>query len=147
LLVVLAATATLAIGMEESRQNSWGSGIVQLFSEVYEGVTGTIETWPSRRVTAQVRQSDPRVYVDGELSAPLKYGPLVGPWGEAAMIVRIPGEGRFYITPQRVADDWIEVGLIHDNVIEFQAGRKSVRIVCNKQIVDTDRPVFVHQRH
>ena len=148
LVLLLAVAATLAIGMEAARPHSWSSAIVQFLSEVYEGVTGTIETWPASRIVAKVRNSDPQVYVDGQPGATLKYHPLVGPWGEARMDVQVPGEGVFSITTHDLRDadhDWTEAGRIHDSVIEFQAGRKSVRIVCNKPIVDKARPLFVRK--
>ena len=97
---------------------------------------------------AQIRQSEPKVYVDGQLVAPLVYGP------GASMNVKVPEDGVYVITsypmPSHRADGgltgWAEAGRMHGNVIEFQAGCKQVRIECNKPIVDSDRPVFAMRR-
>jgi hypothetical protein len=96
----------------------------------------------------QIRESQPKVYVNGQLVAPLQYGPA------ARMDVHVLGEGVFSITSYPMGSHradggltgWVEAGRIHGNVIEFQAGGKQVRIECDKPIVDSDRPVFAMRR-
>jgi hypothetical protein len=91
-------------------------------------------------LTARIRASAPKVYVDGQMTSPLEYGPA------ATMKVQVPGEGVYrFILFHRAPAGWIEAGQIHDNVIEFQAGGKQIRIECDKPLVDSARPVFIRR--
>jgi hypothetical protein len=147
-LVIAVASAALAIGMEQSGANPWDSRLVRVLNRLYKGFMGGVEAWRATNIVAQIQQSEPKVYVNGQLVAPLQYGPA------ATMDVQVPGEGVYSITlyPMRShrADGgltgWVEAGHIHGNVIEFQAGSKQVRIECSKPIVDSDRPVFAMRR-
>jgi hypothetical protein len=88
----------------------------------------------------RVRQSDPKVYVDGQLASPPSYGPAT------KISVVVPGEGVYSIISVPGLAGWLEAGRIHGSVIEFKAGNKQVRIECNKPITDSDLPIFVmHQ--
>lgn len=140
-LVIAIASATLAIGMEQSGQNSWNFGLVRAFNRVYESVIEGFEAWRATAIVARIRQSEPKVYVDGQLAAPLEYGHA------ATMDVRVPGEGVYSIIayPARLTG-WVEAGRIHANTIEFQAGGKQVRIECTQPIVESDRPVLARRR-
>jgi len=147
-LVIAVASVTLAIGMGQSGENPWDFRIVRVLNQLYQNFLEGLEAWQATTIVAQIRQSEPRVYVDGQLVAPLKYGPA------ASMDVQVPGDGVYsimsYPMPSHRADGgltgWVEAGHIHSNVIEFQAGSKQVRIECNKPIVDSDRPVFAMRR-
>lgn len=99
-------------------------------------------------IVAKIKQSDPKVYVDGSLMAPLEYGPA------KTMNVLVPEEGLYSISLYRYTGlrtaggrptGWVEAGHIHGNEIEFRAGSKQVRIECNETIVDADRPVFARR--
>jgi len=147
-LVLAVASAVMAIGMEQSEANPWDFQLVRVLNRFYEGFMEAFEARRATNTVAQIRQSQPKVYVNGQLVAPLQYGPA------ATMDVQVPGEGLYSIIsyPMRShrADGeptgWVEAGHIHGNVIEFQAGSKKVRIECNKPIVDSDRPVFAMRR-
>jgi hypothetical protein len=131
----------LAIGMEQSDDNPSDYRLVRVVYLLLENIRGGLEVRQASSVRNQVRESEPKVYVDGQLAAPLAYGPA------ATMVVQVPGEGVYSITSFRgPLTGWIEAGHIHGNLIEFQAGGKQVRIECNKTIVDSDRPVFVRRR-
>jgi hypothetical protein len=147
-LVTAVVSITLAIGMAKSGENPWQFRIVRFVNQLYEGFfLEGFEAWRASSIVAQIRQSEPRVYVSRQLAAPLKYGPA------ATMDVQVPGDGDYAITsypmPSHRADGgltgWVEAGHIHGNVIEFQAGSKRVHIECNKPIVDFDRPVFARR--
>lgn len=110
-----------------------------------------LEGWQAGRaesIATRIAESQPKVFVDGRLIAPLEFGPA------ATMNVQIPGEGVYSVTAypvaRRTADGrptgWVEAGRMSGNVIEFGAGGKQVRIECNKPIVDSDRPVFAIHR-
>jgi hypothetical protein len=143
-LVIATASIMLAIGMGQNLKNPWDFPVVRVLNQLYENFLDGLEAWQSSGIVARVRQSEAKVYVEGQLVAPLKYGPA------ASMHVQVPGDGVYLITsypmPRHQADGrptgWVEAGHIHGNVIEFQAGSKQVRIECNKPIVDSDRPVF-----
>lgn len=148
MLVIAVASVTLAIGTGQSGENPWDFRIVRVLNQLYENFLEGLEAWQATSIVAQIRQSEPKVYVDGQLVAPLKYGHA------ASMDVQVPGDGVYsiisYPIPSHRADGgltgWIEAGHIHGNVIEFQAGSRQVRIECNTAIVDSDRPVFARRR-
>lgn len=147
-LAVTVASITLSIGMGQSGDNLRGFRLIRMLNQLYENFQNGLEAWQSTSIVTQIRQSDPKVYVDGLLVAPLAYGPA------ASLNVQVPEDGVYVITsypmPSHQADGaltgWAEAGRMHGNVIEFQAGSKQVRIECNKPIVDSDRPVFVLRR-
>jgi len=146
--VFVVASAALAIGMEQSDTNPWDFQLVGVLNRFYQNVMVAFEAHRATYIRDQIRQSQPKVYVDGQLVAPLQYGPA------ARMDIKVPGEGVYSIVSYPMhshqADGgltgWVEAGRIHGNVIEFQAGSKQVRIECDKPIVDTDRPVFALRR-
>jgi hypothetical protein len=150
-LAIAVLSATLAIGMEQSGANPWDFRFTRTlnhFKHLYQGLMEVFEPRIATSIVAQIRQSDPKVYVDGQLAAPLEYG------NAATMNVQVPGDGVYAIISYRMSSHradgeltgWVEAGHIHNNVIEFQAGSKQVRIVCNQQIVSSDRPIFAMRR-
>lgn len=147
-LAVVVALVTLSIGMGQSSEGGWDSRLVNVLNQLYENFLDGIKAWQSISMVRQVRESDPKVYVDGLVAAPLDYGP------GASMKVQVPGDGVYiimtYPMPRYRADGvptgWVEAGHIHANAIEFEAGSKRVRIECGKPIVTSDRSVFVLRR-
>jgi hypothetical protein len=147
--VGLATTVALGVGMAQNIDSLGDSALVRILTQMYENFLEAREARRAASIVATIRQSEPKVYVDGRLVAPLEYGPA------ARMDVQVPGDGMYSIISYRfmkrqTADGrptgWVEAGHIHGNVIEFQAGGKQVRIECNKPIVDRDRPVFATRR-
>jgi len=142
LLVAAAATVTMALGTEQRREDAW-SGLIGLASRICDGIELAIEAWQAPRFAVRVRDSDPRVYVDGQLAPPLAYG------GSGTFKIQVPGEGTFgllvYGTLRNAPRGWVEAGRVHDNAIEFQADGKPVRILCNQPIISGERPVFVQR--
>ena len=152
-LVVIFGFVALAVATAQP-QNP-GSDIVM--AVVYEARRVVfdyfIEPQEARRaekIRAKIQQSDPKVYVDGQLAGPLEYGPA------ATLMVRVGDEGytvalyQFMRSMRRLNANgqptgWLEAGHIHDNVIEFSAGGTAVRIECNAQLVDRQRGVFVRR--
>ena len=150
--LVCAALAVVTMAVGEAAQSSdryADSPIVRFLNHVYESFLEGREVRRVESVVAKIKESDPKVYVDGRLIGPPEYGT------SKTMNVLVPEEGLYSIslyryTRLRTADGrgtgWTEAGRIHDNVIEFQAGSKQVRIECNKPIVDGDLPVFAMRR-
>lgn len=148
-MAIVVASIALAFGMAQTSESQGNYRIVRILDALYNHLLGGFEAHQASRIVAQVRQSEPKVYVDGQLVAPLEYGPAT------RMDVQVPGDGVYSIMVYRfmqrqTADGsptgWVAAGQIHGNVIEFQAGGKQVRIECNQPIVDSDRPVFVRRR-
>jgi len=145
--VFVVVSAALATGMEQSETNPWDFQLVSVLNRFYQHLVGAFETHRATYLRDQIRQSQPKVYVNGQLGPPLQYGTA------ASMDVQVPGEGVYsivsYPMPSHRADGeltgWVEAGRIHGNVIEFQAGSNRVRIECDKPIVDS-RPVFAMRR-
>jgi hypothetical protein len=139
-LVLAAASAVLAIGMEQSGGHPRDLQLARVFGRLYEGIIQSVEAWQATSIVARIRQADPKVYVDGQLGPPLEYGHA------ATLAVRVPGEGVYSIISYRGLTGWVEAGNIHGSVIEFRVGSRRVRIECNKPIVDSDRPVFARRQ-
>jgi len=139
-LAIAAASAALAIALGQGGGDLSSFGPVRVLNQVYENLLAGFEAWRASSLVARIRQSDPRVYVDGQLVAPLEYGHA------ATINVHVPGEGVYSIISFPGLTGWVEAGHIHGNVIEFQAGGKQVRIECNRPLVDSDRPVFARRR-
>ncbi|HEY7336706.1 MAG TPA: hypothetical protein VH639_17565 [Bryobacteraceae bacterium] len=153
-LAILVASVALVIGMAQAQSSysQWDFGdlpVVSLLHRMFENFMEGREARRVEQVVAKIRQSDPKVYVDGQLVAPLEFGPA------KSMDVEVPGEGLYSIVLYRFTrvrnaagrpTGWVEAGRIHDSVIEFQAGGKMVRIECDRPIVGEDRPVFAMRR-
>jgi len=141
-LAIAILTVALA-GMAQTGADSRDNPLVGVLTHLYSHFLRGLELRRGASIANQIRQSNPRVYVDGQAAAPLEYAPA------SRMDVQVPGEGVFSLVPYRMPPDsggWIEAGRIHENAIEFRARGRRVRIVCDKPIVDSDLPVFVRQR-
>jgi hypothetical protein len=142
-LAIAVASVTLAVGMEQSGANPWDFRLVRILNRFYQGWMESFEPRMARSIVAEIRQSEPKVYVDGQLGATLEYDHA------ATMNVQVPGDGVYSIISISIRGGltgWVEAGRIHGNVVEFQAGGRQIRIECNKAIVDADRPVLVRRR-
>lgn len=144
-LVALPAFAAVAMATAQSGRGHWDD----VFGALYDRMNQMVDAHRTVFIVAEIRGSEPKVYVDGELAAPLEYG------NTGSLRVQIPGEGAYSVTVYRymkqVAVDvnmngWTEAGTFHGNVLEFEAGGKQVRIECNRSIIDGDRPVFVRRQ-
>ena len=152
ILLVCAALAvvTMAVGEAAQSGDSYAdSPIVRFINHVYENFLLAREVRGVESLMAKIKESDPQVYVDGRLIGPPEYGPA------KTINVQVPDEGLYSMSLFRYMrllnavgrpTGWNQAGHIHDNVIEFQAGSKQVRIECNKAVVDEDRPVFAMRR-
>lgn len=150
-LAIALATATLAIAMDQIGASPWDfrmQRVLNHVSHVFRGLMEVFEPRIASSIVKQIQQSNPKVYVDGQAGAPLEYG------AAATMIVQVPGDGVYSVISYPMASlradgqptGWVEAGRIHGNTIEFQAGARQVRIVCNQPIVNDDRPVYVLRR-
>lgn len=145
-LALAAVSALLALGVAQNAGSSWNYRLVRVWSGLsqwYEDFLVGLETRQASTIVAQIRQSNPQVYVDGQLAPPLEYGPA------ARMDVQVPGDGVYSIVVYSIVSGrggWAEAGRMHGSVIEFQVGGRQVRIECSRPIVDSERPVFVRRR-
>ncbi len=147
-LVAITALVLLTIGIQRSAANPGDFQLPRFLNHIYESLLQGFEIHRATGIVAQIRQSDPKVFVEGQMVEPLQYGPA------ATMDVQVPGEGVYsiisYPMPAHRADGgptgWVQAGSIHENKIEFQAGSKWVRIECNKRIADSDHSVFAMYR-
>lgn len=138
-LVVAVASATLAVGTGQRSGNPIG-WVFQRLHGWYEAFMFGVEAQQASTIAVRIKQSNPLVYVDGQMVAP--------PWrkGGGSLWVEVPGDGVYGIVliPTDLPG-FVEAGRLHGNVLEFQAGGKQVRIVCNQAVVDSDRPVYVRR--
>jgi hypothetical protein len=145
-LAIAVASVTLAVATEQGSGNSGMDYLVSRLRRVYHGFVLSIELRQCTAIMVRFKQSDPKVYVDGQPAAPPTYK------GAASLWVDVPAGGEYgavLFSPELLdgaAKGFIEAGTLHQNVLEFQAGGKQVRIVCNRPVVDADRPVYVTHR-
>lgn len=144
--LLIALSFILAVALAQSSENRWDVPVVRALNQMYQKFIEAQDARRSSAIAREIRDSEPRTYVDGQLVEPPEY------FASARLDVRVPGEGMYSITSFRFTPlknaagrptGWVEGGRIHGNAIEFQAGSKHVLIECNKQIVDSDRPVFI----
>jgi hypothetical protein len=140
ILAIAAASATLAIGMEGGGASPWNFRIGQTLVGWYEAFMFGVEMHHVAYTVGQIRDSEPKVYINGALGQPVEFKHAT------RMDVNVPGEGVFSVMLVPGIKGFTEAGTIHDNVIEFQAGTKQVRIECNSPIVHSERPVFTRLR-
>ena len=125
------AMTVLVIGLQQIRADVEDMPAVGLVSRLYHNVVLTFQIWQVRSVITQIRNSNPKVYVDGQLAGPLRYGHA------ATMEEDVPGAGVYVITPFRGLKGWAIAGEIHGNAIEFQVEGKQVRIECQSPLPNT----------
>jgi hypothetical protein len=139
-LAIVLVSAAVAIGMEQSGGNPSDSGLARFVDQFYLGVIQSIEVFETTAMMHRIRQSEPRLYVDGLPGAPLEYGHA------GTLILRLPGSGVYSVNAySRKLPGWEEVGRIQGSVIEFQLAGTQVRIECNRVIAEPDRPVFARR--
>ena len=143
-LVTLLGAAALTVAVAQTGE-SHADVVMHMVNHVYTVLVFTMDSHRAPFIRNEIRQSQPRVYVDGQLVDPLEYR------GGATLVVHVPRDGAYAATWIRYVDrfapglrqGWVEAGRIHDNVVEFEAGGKQVRIECKRPIIDGERPVFV----
>ncbi|HEV2447603.1 MAG TPA: hypothetical protein VGS58_16850, partial [Candidatus Sulfopaludibacter sp.] len=135
-LAIAIASMALAIATGQSGPGSLDFLWTPL-RRLYLGLRFNIDTREASAIRARIRQSNPRVYVDGQPAPPPQYR------GGLSVFVVLPGGREFGILlVQPPGANWQRVGTIHGNVIQFEADGKQVRIECDKAVVDADRPVY-----
>jgi hypothetical protein len=137
-LVAVVATATLAVGMQQGDTSAWDA-VFQPIRHYVMRFVGATQIRHSEVLMQQVRSADPQVYVDGQLQGPADFT-------HASMIrLDIPGDGAYRVSlhPSWFLG-WPVTGRLQGNTMEFRAGSKQVRIVCN-QSFDGQWPVSVQR--
>lgn len=141
-LAIALASVTLAVATEQSADTSWG-GVFAPLRRLFNGIVEGIEARQASAMMQQARLADPRVYVDGELQT---NPPAFGHAGSVQ--VQVPGDGLYWLMLFRpseiVAGQWGQTGKLHGNILEFQAGKRHVRIVFDKSLANSDWPVYVY---
>lgn len=125
------AMTVLVIGLQRVHADVSDLPVVGFASRMYHNVVLTFEIWQVRSLVTQIRNSNPKVYVDGQPAGPLLYGPA------ATMEVDVPGVGVYRITPMRGLKGWTIAGEIQGNAIVFQVERRQVRIECQSSLPTT----------
>lgn len=151
MVAIAVISVTLAVGATQISSNFLDSQLARVIQPVYDRYADVVprgiwdliglDVLEETRIVARIRQSNPRVYVNGNFTAAPQYGPA------ATINVQVPGEGVYSITTHRGGvKGWVQAGRIHGDTIEFEAGRNQVRIECDKPVVGSDRPVFIRHR-
>ena len=122
-LPVALALCMLALGAAQSGNplENLSNGIQRLSA----GVEQLIGSHWAAHVLMAVRNSHPKVYVDGQLLSETEYGGR-----GATMWVQIPGEGKYVIAlhPALMAGRVLPAGRFHGRDLEFQAAGRAVRM-------------------
>ena len=136
---------TIAIAQTGERH---GDIVMAHLNHLYEGLVMMVDSHRAVFVRNAIRESQPRVYVDGQPGATLEFR------GGASLWVHVPGDGVYRAIFVRYLDHFstgrglqqVEAGRVHDNLVEFQAAGKQFRIECNRPIIDGELPVFVSHK-
>lgn len=147
-LAIAIASIALALAMAQTGADAPDFPVLSTLTRMYHHVLFGLETMQAPRTVAQIRNADPKVFLDGQPAPPLQYG------SSATMLVQVPGDGMYAIVvynlrllgPDPSRGGWVEAGRARGSAVEFQAGGHQVRIQCNRPIFDTDRSVFVRLR-
>jgi hypothetical protein len=119
-----AALCMLAIGAQNggAALDSLGDGISRLHSNTINWIA---DLWVGH-IALAFRQSNPKIYVDGELRSDVEFGGSgVGAW------VNIPGDGKYVVGLRRTAFEGTvppRAGRFDGHALEFRAGERNVRI-------------------
>lgn len=140
-LAMAAALCLLAIGSAQSGGGTLeniGDGIVRLHNDSINWIQ---DLWVGH-IADRFRNSNPKVYVDGDLRADAEFGGSgIGVW------LRLPGEGKYLVALRRRAIEGAvppRAGLFDGHVLEFQAGAHLVRIESSHTYGFNERlPVYV----
>ncbi len=141
LLAIAAATAALAVGMEQSGGALADSSVVRLLGDFCDHIMQALEAHRMAAMVWWIRQSEPRTFVDGKPAPPIEFRhPTV-------FDVQIPGDGIYFIAISgRALQGWQQAGRIHGSTIEFQAGIHHVVIQCSHPLTSSEMPVLVRRR-
>ena len=141
LAAVAAATAALAVGMEQSGGALADSSVVRVRSGFYDHLMEAVEAHRMAAMVWWIRQSEPRTFVDGRPAPPIEFR------HSAVFDVQIPGDGIYSIAISgRALQGWEQAGRIHGSTIEFQAGVHHVVIQCSRSLTSSEMPVLVQRR-
>jgi hypothetical protein len=139
-LAIAGLSAALAVGMEQTGASPWNFQLGQLLEQLHNHLMEAVEVHRAAYTVGEIRGSDPKVYIDGQPGAAPQYG------HSTRIEVEVPGEGIYAVSFHRgQLPGWSE-GRMRDNVIEFEAGSRHVRIECNRSIAGSaGQPVYVRR--
>jgi hypothetical protein len=123
-LAMAAVLCMLAIGAAQSggALENLGDGILRLHNNTINWIG---DLWVGH-ITDAFRNSNPKIYVDGELRSDVEFG------GRGiAVWLRIPGEGKYYVAMRGTAIEGPRpprAGVFDGHALDFQLGGRHVRI-------------------
>jgi hypothetical protein len=138
-LAMAAAMCLLAIGGAQSGGGlgNLGDGLMRLHNDAFNFVG---DLWVGHVMTA-FRNSNPKIYVDGELRADAEFGGSgIGLW------LRVPEDGKYFIGMRRTAFEGPvppRSGRFDGRTLEFQSGARAVRIEAAETFGFERLPVYV----
>lgn len=145
---VLAGLCTLGLTIAIAQTGEGhGDVVMHVVDHVYTVFIFTVDSHRASLIRNEIRESQPRVYVDDRLADPLEYR------GGATLVVHVPGAGVYAASMIRYVDrfspgrgqGWVKAGRAHDNLIEFEADGHSVRIECNRPLAAGGLPVYIRR--
>ncbi len=138
-LVGIVACATLAVGMQQTGYSNPAAWLFERIRGACEAFVFGLEAYDASALMVRIRDSQSKIYLDGQLQ------PAPEVWRGAQMRMHVPGEADYAVMLVGGIKGFTEAGRVHGNVMEFQAGSHHVRVECNRQVTDSDRPVFVRR--
>ena len=128
-LAIAVASTTLAIATEQTNGNALRFFLAHI-EEFLLRLRFNLELRQSHAILLRIRDSNPKVFVDGQPAPPPEVNGRY-------LSVHVRGDGIYWVMPAHAPElrGWIWNGSVHENVLEFEAGARHVRIEC-------DRPVF-----
>jgi hypothetical protein len=133
----LASAAVVAMGQVSASPDN---PFVSLVTHIYEHLAEIVETHRVMALVSNIRQSEPKVLVDGAAAPPLEFQ------RSSVFRVQVPGDRPYLITFwDRSLRGWTEAGSIRGNRIEFQAGAHRVVVQCSTPLGGDGMLVFVRR--
>ena len=148
-LVTLFASAALTFAVAQTGERH-GDALMRAVHMHIRGLMMMVDAHRASFLVQEVRNAQPKVYVDGQPAPPLEYGHA------SSLRVQIPGDGTYSViffdvdSVHAAADGspspWVKAGRVHDNLIEFEAGGRQVRIEFNGPLPTGGLPVYVRRQ-
>ena len=141
-LPIAAALCMIALGTAQS-----GHPLENLANGVQGLIAGLEQFFGSHwagHILSAVRNSHPKVYVDGQLLSETEYGGR-----GATMWVQVPGEAKYVIAlhPALIGGFAVPAGRFRGRDLEFQAGGRVVRMEWGPTLgFGAERPVYIMDR-
>jgi hypothetical protein len=140
-LVAALASGVIAVGMQQITVGLSSHHILEVFSGWYDAFVFGLQAHRYATLAIQIRDSDPRVTIDGQPGPPLRPGHAM------SFELDIPGDGVYSIVAGDLGEKgWTRAGRVEGSALRFDAGSHHVVVECGERLLIGDAPVLVRRR-